>query len=196
MIRKCLFITTVFLCFSFSGSNWKVVNSEDDIYVYNRDVPESSMPQSKVETLHKNGTLKKFKDVLLDFGSYKNWIPRCSTSEVIENKESRLIYYAIYAAPWPVSDRDVCIEVTFVETDDKFVMTSKALENFKPKKDNNVRIPLMISEWIVEQKGDDVSITNTSLSKPGGNIPDWLTSDATTNLPLKLMQNLIEIAGK
>ena len=172
------------------------MNSEDDIFVYNRDVPESTMPQSKVETLHKNGSLKKFKNVLLDFKSYKNWIPRCSTSELVENESGRLIYYAIYAAPWPVSDRDVYIEVTFTESENKFVMTSKALNAFKPKKEDNVRIPLMISEWVVEKKGKDVFISNTSLSKPGGNIPDWLTSDATTNLPLKLMGNLIERAGE
>lgn len=196
MFKRSFFVSIIIICCSFIENDWKVVNSEDDIIVYNRNVPGSSMPQSKVETLYKNGSLGKFKDALLAFKSYKNWIPRCSKSEMVKNDSERLIYYAIYAAPWPVSDRDVYVEVTFTESENKFVMTSKALKNFKPEEEDNVRVNLMNLEWIVEQKGKDVFISNTSFSKPGGNIPNWLTSDATTNLPLKLIQNLIEVVAK
>jgi hypothetical protein len=196
MIKKSLFISLIVICFSFIGSEWEVVNSEDGIYVYNRDISEIGMPQSKVETTHKNGSLEKFKSALLDFESNKNWVPRCSISELVGNDSAHLIYYAVYATPWPVSDRDVYIKVTFTETENKFVMKCNALKGYKPVKDGIVRIPLTTSEWVVEQKGKDVFLSCTSLSKPGGNIPDWLTSDATTNIPLKMMQNLIELVGE
>lgn len=194
--KKYVVFIGAFLLLGFMSDQWKEVNSEGDIKVYNKTIEGYDMPQSKVETILKNGSVWKAKQLLQDFDSYKDWTPSCATSKLIEKKNGKYIYYATFDAPWPVSDRDIYVEVSFAETAKSISMVSKALKNYKPEKDGFVRITMSDGYYMFEKRSNGLFIQNTSLSSPGGNIPAWLTTTAVEDIPLELMQNIIEKVKK
>lgn len=197
MIKKIfIFVLLGFMTMSFIGSEWKEVNSEGDIKVYNKTIKGYDMPQSRVETVLKNGSLWKAKKMLQDYNSYKDWVPSCSSSKLVEKKNGKYIYYATFDAPWPVSDRDLYAEATFVETSNSIKMTSRALPNYKKEKDGFIRISLSNGEYLFKKDAKGLFMRNMSLASPGGSIPAWLTTTAVEDIPLELMQNIVEKVKK
>lgn len=193
MKRCILTILIVTISISFVSDNWKEVNSEDGIKVYNRKVDGFSIPESKVVSTKEGVTLAEVKTMFLDFNTYHEWIPSCSSSKLIEKKGNVFIYYATYDAPWPVSDRDIYLEVQFSETPSWVKLEIKGLPEYRQKEEGYVRIPFNQGVWLFElQKGGSILLTNSSLSDPGGNIPDWLSSMAAEDIPLEVMQNVLE----
>lgn len=196
-MRKTILISSIIILLSsFISDKWELVNSADDISVYNRKVKGYGMPQSKVETFLEGGSFTKVKEVLRDIKSFKNWFPKCTESTLIESKNGKFIYYTIYDAPWPVSDRDGYIEVSYSESENEFLMFVKALPKYRPDEEGMVRIPLSDGKWTITKKKKGVSIVNISLSRAGGNIPDWLTTTAVEDTPLEMIQNLVSILNQ
>lgn len=190
-LKAIIVVSVLFMVLGFVGSEWKEVNSEGAIKVYNRDVKGYDMPQSKVETVLKEGSLWRAKQMLMNYDLYKDWIPSCSKSKLIEKKNGKYIYYATFDAPWPVSDRDLYAEARFVETAKSIKMISKALPNYGKEKDGFVRIKLSNGMYEFQKQADGLLMRNTSLASPGGSIPSWLTTTAVEDIPLELMQNIV-----
>lgn len=193
-MKRYLALGIIFsVVFSFTASEWKEVNNEDGIIVYNREVEGYSIPESKVIGVKEGGTLAEVKAMFLDFSTYHEWIPSCSSSKLVEKKGNTYVYYATYDAPWPVSDRDIYLQVKYSETSTQIKMEITGLPTYKANKAGFVRIPFNEALWLFElQKDGSIRLTNSSLSDPGGNIPDWISSMAAEDIPLEVMQNVLE----
>lgn len=193
---KKMFFSLSFLTIlsAFTTANWKKVNGKDGIIVYNTTVAGSKHKKSKAETTITYGSLDKAEKVLKDFENYKNWQPNCATSKVLKKlSEHKYIAYMTFDAPWPVSDRDLYIEFTFIKTKSSLKVVSKALPNYQAVKDDFVRIPMSSGIWnITKKEKGALFIQNIGHSSPGGNIPSWLNNSVVEEMPLETMGNFIK----
>jgi len=139
---------------SISSTNhaWKKVNSEDNIIVYNCEVEGSKFKKSKVETTINFSNLKNAEIVLKDVSKYKNWQPNCSSSTLIKAEGNKIYTYLTFDAPWPVSDRDLILESTFIKSENKLMMKTTCKPNYIKKDDDFVRITCSEGLWEIEKK--------------------------------------------
>lgn len=193
-MKKFFLIVVVAGCFSFVGDNWKKVNSEGDIIVYNTEVEGNKFKKSKTEVTINYGSIEKAEKALKDIANYKDWQPSCSASKMLKTVGNKITMHLIFDAPWPVSDRELIIESTFTKTENKLLVKSTCKPLFIKANDDYVRIEYTEGLWEIEKMANgNLSVRNTSHSNPGGNIPAWLSSSAVEDIPLEMMQNFIAL---
>lgn len=190
------FILPLLFCLpllSFIGDEWKEVNAENGIVVYNKDVTGSKFKKSMVKTTISYGSINQAEQILKDGEGYVHWQPNCGQGKVLHEEKNKVILYLTFDAPWPVSDRDLIIESTYKKHNNQLVVTNRCKPNYIPKKEDFVRITFSESSWIIEEKKDGfLYIQNTSHSSPGGNIPSWLLTSTVEDLPLQTLQGFIK----
>ena len=194
-MKKVFFLLIIVFGFlSFNIDNWEKVNSEGDIIVYNTKVEGDKFKKSKVETTINYGSINKAEKILKDISNYAKWQPKCESSKSLKIKGNKITLYLTFGAPWPVSDRDLILESTFIREKNKLIVKSTCKPKFQEKNDAYVRITYSESFWEIEQKdGEGLFLRNTSHSNPGGNIPAWLSSSAVEDIPLELMQKFVKL---
>ena len=187
-------LVVIFLLFSFSGDNWKEVNSEDGIIVYNAEVSGSKFKKSMAETTIRFGSIEKAEKILKDASNYKNWQPNCESGKILSTKDDKLVFYLTFGAPWPVSDRDIILESIYIKSGNKLIVKNTCKPNYLNKQKDYVRISYSESSWDIEKKEDGaLSIRTTSHSNPGGNIPSWLTASTVEEIPLETLKGFVKL---
>ena len=184
----------IFFLFSFSSDNWKELNSENGIIVYNAEVSGSKFKKSMVETTIHFGSIEKAEKILKDASNYKRWQPNCDSGKILSEKEDKLIFYLTFNAPWPVSDRDLILESIYIKSNNKLHVKTTCKPNYLNKQKDYVRISYSESSWDIEKKENgSLSIRTTSHSDPGGNIPSWLTASTVEVIPLETLQGFVKL---
>lgn len=184
----------IFFLFSFSNDNWKEVNSENGIIVYNTEVSGSKFKKSMAETTIHFGSIEKAEKILKDASNYKSWQPNCDSGKILSKKDGKLIFYLTFNAPWPVSDRDLILESIYIKSNNKLHVKTTCKPNYLNMQKNYVRIRYSESSWDIEKKEDgSLSIRTTSHSNPGGNIPSWLTASTVEVIPLETLQGFVKL---
>jgi len=174
-------------------SEWKLEKTKDNIQVFTRPSANSNLKDSKVLSIV-DGTPEEVLDLLLQFDAYEDWIPKCKESRLLKKvSETDYYYYARYAAPWPVSDRDVVIHFTVTkEASGRIVCQLIGEANYIEEVSGVVRVPHSNGRWfLTPQKDGKVEIINQYGSSPGGNIPDWLANTTAVSTPFDTMRNLV-----
>lgn len=193
MKKGILLLAISLLLLSFIADSWEEVNSEGNIKVHNTEVEGHKFKKSKVETTIDYGSIDKAEKVLKNIANYTKWQPKCELAKELKVDSNKVTLYLTFGAPWPVTDRDLILESTFIKTTNKLIVKSECKPKFKPEDDDYVRITYSKSSWEIEQKeGGKLFIRNTNHSNPGGNIPAWLSSSAVEDIPLELMQGFIK----
>ena len=158
--------------------------------------PPSQMKKVKVETVIKS-TLSEIVTIIKDAKNHKNWVFFNNFAEIIDNTdELHWKYYGYTESPWPVCDRDfiTCVTLCQNKIDHSITITSLALPDFLPEKEDCVRIRNLTSVWYLVPKsnGDVYTVLEIEVDI-GGKIPQWLVNMAITKGPLSTMKGLIEV---
>ncbi len=160
--------------------------NQDSIKVYTCKADQSKFKAVKAR-FTVNATYSELASMLLDIENFNHWQYKTIHARVLKNiSESELIYYAEVEAPWPVSNRDVVIQMKMAQdTVTKWLTISgKSVPDFIPKKNHLVRVPVSNSKWIVK------SINKSRLEAeyivqidPGGSVPAWLVNLFAADAP-------------
>jgi hypothetical protein len=179
----------VYSC-SLAAQSWNFIKEKDGIKIYTRKEPGSSIKSFKgVTDIH--APAEKVYNLI---GNVKNldwWDKNLREIKVIYyEKEKRSQYYLVYDAPWPVTDRDLCVDAT-ITTDPVTgvrIINAVPLTNVIPENRNYVRIKEYWQRWTLEPKGDVVHAVLEGKVNPGGSVPDWIYNMVITETPLKVMR--------
>lgn len=186
-------LSVLFIALSlFAQDNWKLEKDKNGIKVFTRKTTKASMKESMTEIFVK-GTpdqiVKEFKDI----ENHKTWMHRISTSQLLKKvNENEFQVYYIASAPWPVSNRDIVVYYNIKkEANGNYTIISTGTPNEIPKKSGLVRITKSYSTWeLIEQKDGNTKIVYTSLSEPGGSLPEWLVNSSATDTPFNTVAAL------
>lgn len=183
----------LFSSVSLFAQEWDFIKEKDGIKIYTRKEGGSTLKSFKgVTDLHTQ--LEKVYNLI---GNVKNvdwWDKNLREINVIlYEKDKHIQYYLVYGAPWPLTDRDLCVDAKI--TTDPFtgirIIYSTPLLNVIPEKPDLVRIKDYWQRWTIEPAGKDiVHITLEGYVDPAGNVPDWIYNMVITETPLKIIRGI------
>ena len=164
-----------------ANENWHLEKDKDQIQVYARKIPGNGLSELKVECLM-TGTQTQLVALLSDITNYENVIYKTKQAKLLRRvSEKELFYYVVSALPWPVSDRDMAVRLTFDYDPDTRLLHVRGVgvPNLVAPKPNRVRITDWFANWQVRQvASNQMKVTYTVRFDPGGNIPSWLDNVA------------------
>ena len=111
-----IFLFILVLAGSMAAQSWTFIKEKDGIKIYTRREPGKPLKSFKAVT-----DLHAPKEMVYNLiGNVKNldwWDKNLKEIKVLYyEKDSRSQYYLVYDAPWPVTDRDLCVDAT-ISTD-------------------------------------------------------------------------------
>lgn len=178
----------------FSQEQWELKKNKNSVKVWTKDAPGWSLRQYRAACLI-NANVDSVFNFVIDWSKRTSWYAENTVCKVLhQSGTDEFIIYEVYAAPWPVDDRDIISKVlTSKEPNGSYLIRVSALPNYAPRKKDLVRVEKALGSWKIEQI--DENTTQVSLeakSNSGGEVPEWLANMFIEETPFKSLSNLKE----
>jgi len=175
---------------SLSAQAWKFEKEKDGIRVYTRKESGQSIRSYKGIADIKAPADKIFS--MLEDVNHTDWWDKSVTNIKVlayeKNKSAR--YYLVYDLPWPVTDRDLCVDVIVVHdpaTGERQIVAGPLI-GVIPEKDGYIRIRHYRQVWTVRAAGANQShVTLEGHVDPAGSIPDLISNMVVVDSPMKVI---------
>jgi hypothetical protein len=181
------------------AQQWKFIKEHDGIKIYTRSEENNPVKSYRGEADVRT-SMENIRHVIGSIESFDWWKEDLSEIKVLAyEKEKYIRYYLIYDLPWPISDRDLCVEARISNDSITGVRSVRAtpLEGIVPEKPDLVRIKNYWQLWTMEPAGEGIiHMTLEGSVDPAGNIPTWLVNMVITDTPLKVIRKVIEQVQK
>ncbi len=172
------------------GQDWQFVKEKDGIRIYVRNEEDVVIKSFRGEADFKT-TMEKMSHVIGRVESFKWWDESITEIKVLAYEEEKLIrYYLVYDVPWPLTDRDLCVEaiITNDPVTGKRSVRATPLTGVIPENPDRVRIKYYWQEWTMEPIGNGlVHVVLEGSVDPAGAIPSWIVNMVITDTPLNVM---------
>jgi hypothetical protein len=194
-----MFFFNLMLPFSMAGQSWDFIKEEDGIEIYTRTETGKSLKSYKGIT-DINVAAEKIFVLMEDINNTDWWDKKLTQIKVLlYEKNKRVQYYMIYDLPWPVKDRDLCVDV--IVTTDPVTGEGKfnavALNGVIPERNDVVRIKNYRQTWTIIPVGmGKVHVELEGFVDPAGTIPNWISNMLIIESPIKAIKGLREEMAK
>ena len=178
---------------SMVAQSWDFVKEKDGIKIYTRREGDNSLKSFKgVADIH--ARFEKVCDMIGNVKRLEWWDKNLREIKVLYfEKEKRSQFYLVYHAPWPVTDRDLCVEATITTNPVTGIRTiySVPLLNVIPENPKYVRIKEYWQKWTLEPtNGGIVHVVLEGYVDPAGSVPGWIYNMVITETPLKIIRGV------
>jgi len=181
-MRHLLLLSTVLAAMSGTAGaqEWEQFLEEDGVKGYARSVPGSKILEVR-STLVLPARIEVVGAVLRDVESLARPGSSCTEARFVERPDrNHYTFYAAYDMPWPLSDRDVVIQVSnrYDLARGRVVATLRATQHPRiPPRHGYLRITNLVAEFVVEYLSRErTGVIYTSRTDPGGLVPAWLVN--------------------
>jgi len=185
-----LFVSRIYL---YSQPNCKLKKDQDSIKVYTCHT-DTFRFKSIIAEFTINTTLDQLAGIALDIPNYTKWQYNTVESNVVTRiSEYDQIYHTVIKAPWPVTDRDmvVNIKVKYDNDNQGMTITTESKKGILPAKVGFVRVPSSRGLWIVKQINKNrLHVKYTMQIDPGGSVPTWLVDWVCAQAPYQSFKSL------
>ena len=193
------FILICFFNLVFSRSmvaqSWDFIKEKDGIKIYTRtEVGKSLKSYKGVTDIHAPAE-KVF--ALIEDVYHTDWWDKNLTQikVLLYEKYKRAQYYLVYDLPWPITDRDLCVNVTVTIDPVTGVgkITAAPLAGVVPERQDMVRIREYRQTWTVIPVGKNLThVVLEGFVDPAGSIPDWISNMLIIDSPIKVINGIKE----
>ncbi|NCA75252.1 MAG: hypothetical protein EOM90_02860 [Alphaproteobacteria bacterium] len=175
--------------------SWDFIKEKNGIKIYTCTPVYSSFKCFKGETvLH--ATMQEIGRYIGNVKNFNWWDKNIRDLKVIgPGTDAHVRYYFIYDVPWPLSDRDICVDVSISIDSVTGVKTvfAKPLPGVIPEYDDIVRIKNYWQKWTLTPAGSNsVNAVLEGFVDPAGSVPAWLYNMVIVETPLKVMGGIKE----
>lgn len=187
-----------FLFFAFTAQcclaqeKWTLTKNEDGIAIYTRRLNNEKFKEIKAVCDFPGSTDRLIK-ILKNVNRHIDWVYATKRSFLLSQKSpDTLFYYSETELPWPLSNRDLALQLTFSKDKDNTVsIQAKSMPQLVPRKANIVRVPYSLASWRVTDSGNyRIKIEYTFSVDPGGSLPSWLVNYTATAGPFNTFKKL------
>jgi hypothetical protein len=187
----------IFMLFAASSAlfsqPWKFIKEKDGIKVYTRQ-QEGSPVKSFMGVADMKSGMDKIYAIVADVRGSDQWDDNIRELKLLSGiKDVSFRYYLIYSTPWPLQNRDLCVEATITKDNatGDIVVFSQSRPQLIPLQKDLVRIKDYWQKWTIHP----IDKTHTRLTiegtvDPGGNVPAWLANMVLTDTPLKMLRDI------
>ena len=174
------------------SQSWEFIKEKDGIKVYTRPGKNSSLKSFK-GVMDITSSMERICSMIGNPNNRGWWDKNLSQVKVLSIEKNRYSFYMVIDLPWPVSDRDLCVETT-VSTDSVTgirTVYAQQLLDVIPDKHGLVRIKKYWQKWTVQPMENGViRLTLEGFVDPAGNVPSWLYNMVIVETPLKVMRRV------
>jgi hypothetical protein len=175
------------------AQNWDFEKEKDNIKIYTRTENGKSLKSFKGVT-DINAPIDKVFSLMEDVNNTSWWDKNISRNKVlVYEKGIRARYYLVYKSPWPIPDRDLCVDVK-ITTDSvtgERHMEAVSINGIIPEKDNTIRIKEYRQSWTIIPAGKNLThIILEGYVDPAGIIPNWIYNMLIVDTPLRVINGL------
>ncbi len=201
MVKKLLLLI-ILVCGSIAGFSqgaWQLIKDQDGIKVYTRRQENEKFKEVRAD-FELNASEDQLIALLQNISHQKDWSYGTKKTSLIKRKsKDTLIYYSEVSLPWPLSNRDLVIELSFKkDTLGKTVrIQAKSIPGILPPKPGLVRVPFSLAIWDVDAvPNKPLKIQYIFRTDPGGALPAWLVNFAASVGPYNSFHKLKEIIAR
>jgi len=143
-----------------------------------------------------NAPIEETFAVMEDVNNTDWWDKKLTRIKVLlYEKDKRARYYVVYDLPSPVTDRDLCVDVTVtidLVTGERKI-DAVALNGVIPECNKMIRIKDYRQTWTIIPAGEEMThVMLEGFVDPAGTIPEWLSNVLIIESPLKAISGLRE----
>jgi hypothetical protein len=189
------FFFILILSCSMDAQSWDFIKEKDGIKIYTRVEAGKSLKSYKGVT-DINVPAEKIFVLMEDINNTDWWDKKLTQIKVLlYEKGKKARYYMVYDLPWPVTDRDLCVDVTI--TTDQLTGERKinavSLNGVIPERSDMVRIKDYRQTWTITPAGKEMThIVLDGFVDPAGTIPKWISNMLIIESPIKAISGLKE----
>jgi hypothetical protein len=177
-------------------TEWSLKKDKDGIKVYTGKLADSKFNVIKVSCDMK-GNLSSLASILLQPSLQPEWVIATKTSKLLKQlATNHIYYYNIASIPWPLSNRDMVIDLKIVQdsASRKMTVTANTIENILPAIKGLERIPYTHATWEVTPYGSNsIHVEYFLKINPGGGVPSWIVNMFIAKAPFESFNNLSHI---
>ena len=177
---------------AFGQNDCQLKKQKDDLKVYTCSTAESKLKILKAEMTIENVTVKEFIDFLRNINNCVKWQYNTIEAASLEQRDGIIIYRTVIQAPWPVSNREMILELSssFDSVKQELNVVSRSIDFEYPKSDDLVRVPFALGKWKVVTIKNSLKVEYFLQIDPGGSVPIWLLNLAMAEGPYNSLTNL------
>lgn len=191
------FIGLISLILLMSGSlaaqSWNLVKEKNGVQIYTRKEDGKTLKSYKGTAVIKAPAARIF-SMIEDVNHTDWWDKNINQIKVLHyEKNKRAKYYLLYDLPWPVTDRDLYVDVTasFDTLTGVYKVTAKPLGVTGTEKHGIIRIKEYWQTWTIKSAGKELSlVTLEGHVDPAGSIPDWISNMVIVDSPMKIINDV------
>jgi hypothetical protein len=187
------FFFTLVQSYSIAAQSWNFIKEKDGIKIYTRFEEGKSLKSYRGVTKI-NAPAEKIFAILVDINNIDWWDKNLTQIKVLLYEKDKIgQYYLVYKSPWPVTDRDLCVEVriTIDPVTGERKINAFALNGIIPERKKMVRIKDYRQTWTIIPTGQDISdVVLEGFVDPAGNIPVWIANKLIIETPIKAIKGL------
>jgi len=182
-----------------AGPEWKLEFDKDGIQVYTRDAPGCPLNEFKgVTTI--NASMQTISAVLRDVSVQSDWMADCLKSKLLQTiSPDRLICYNVLHVDWPLSDRDLIIDVKFTENRNmKKCIADMAVytQDILPVNSKYVRIRDFKASCTIEEISPGLCrVVYQNRVNPMAPVPDFLANRIVKKNPYNTLKGMKKMAA-
>lgn len=183
-----MFFFSLMLPCSVAAQSWDFIKEKDGIKIYTRKEDGKSLKSFRGVT-DINAPAEKIFALMEDVNNTDWWDKNLTQIKVLlYEKNKRAQYYFVYDLPWPVTDRDLCVDVTitFDPVTGERKITAVSLNGVIPERNDMARIKDYLQTWTIMPAGNEMThVVLEGFVDPAGSIPDWISNMLIIESPLK-----------
>jgi hypothetical protein len=192
------FFTLMFSC-SMAAQSWDFIKEKNGIKIYTRKEAGKSLKSYQGVT-DISAPAEKIFAMMEDINNIEWWDKNLTQIKVLlYEKNKRAQYYLVYDLPWPVTDRDLCVDVTITVdpvTGERNI-TAISLNGVIPERNDMVRIKDYRQTWTIIPAGEEMThVVLEGFVDPAGSVPDWISNMLIIESPFKAISGVREQMGK
>lgn len=193
-----IFFSLMLSC-SMEAQSWDFIKEKEGIKIYTRVEAGKSLKSYRAIT-DINAPAEKIFTLMEDIKNTDWWDKKLTEIKVLlYEKNKRAQYYMIYDLPWPVPDRDLCVDVS-ITTDTvtgECRINAVALNGVIPERKGLVRIKDYRQTWTLTPAGKEMThVVLEGFVDPAGNIPKWIPNMMIIEVPIKAIDGLRQAISK
>jgi hypothetical protein len=178
-----------------NAQDWECAKERDGIKIFTCQNTASSYKIFRGE-IDLQTDVNTVSNLIEDVRNFDEWDDDISLIKILDAEPGKFLrYYVQYNLPWPIADRDLCVEAK-ISTDSvtgERIISSQPDPEAIPEDPEFVRIKKYWQKWTISPAGaGKLHLTLEGFADPAGDIPAWLANLAITKAPWNMLQKIRE----
>ncbi|MFH1161166.1 MAG: START domain-containing protein [bacterium] len=192
-VRNLICLLCLFTSADTTAQSWEFIKERDRIKMYTRKEHGGPFKSFK-GVMEIRSTMEMIATVVGNVKNFDWWDDDIRELKVLGHMDNVYSqYYLIYDVPWPLQDRDLCVDarITIDSVSGKKIIHATPLLGVIPEEPDMVRITNYWQRWTIEPlEHGRIRLTLEGFVDPGGIVPSWLYNMVITDTPLNLMREV------